>query len=160
MCFYILLIFGFKKNFTKLTLMIPVFENEGYLPVGIHLATLDEVEIRFSYTIWRRELFKHLFKLVEDLKTIGCTAVYLDGSFITTKRIPNDMDICWEDAGIDYDMVEQTMPVLFDFENGRKNQQEKYKADIFPANIIEGSIGAPFLEFFQKDKVTGKPKGI
>lgn len=140
--------------------MIPVFEKEGYLPAGIHLATLNEVEVRFSYTVWRKELFKHLLILIEDLKTIECNAIYLDGSFTTAKRIPGDMDICWEDEGIDYNMVEQKIPILFDFDDGRKNQQAKYKADIFPANLIEGSIGAPFLEFFQKDKTTGNLKGI
>lgn len=140
--------------------MIPVFEKEGYLPEGIHLATLKEVEERFSYGVKRIELFMHLLKLVKDLKTIGCPAIYLDGSFTTTKRIPSDMDICWEDAGIDYDMVEEKMPILFDFDNGRKNQQSKYKADIFPANLIEGSIEAPFLDFFQRDKTTGSAKGI
>lgn len=140
--------------------MIPAFEKEGNLPAGIHLATLDEVEARFSYGIRRIELFMHLLKLIKDLKTIGCPAIYLDGSFTTTKRIPGDMDICWEDVGIDYDMVEKTMPILFDFADGRRNQQLKYKSDIFPANIIEGDSGVPFLNFFQKDKETGNPKGI
>jgi hypothetical protein len=102
--------------------MIPAFEKEGYLPAGIHVAMLDEVEARFASTIWRKELFTHLLKLIKDLKTIGCPAIYLDGSFTTTERIPGDMDICWEDVGIDYDMVEKMMPILFDFDNGRKNQ--------------------------------------
>ena len=47
------------------------------------------------------------------------------------------MDICWEDNGIDYDMAEKIMSIMFDFDSDRKNQQMKYKADIFPANIIE-----------------------
>jgi hypothetical protein len=141
--------------------MIPAFEKEGYLPAGIHLATLDEVETRFSYTIWRKKLFTHLLKLIADLKTIGCTAIYLDGSFTTTRRIPSDMDICWEDEGIDSDIAEILMPILFEENKYRKErQQRKYMADIFPANIIEGGSGVPFLEFFQKDKATGKPKGI
>lgn len=140
--------------------MIPEFEKDGHLPAGIHLATMKEVEANFSNTIWRKELYTNLLQLVEDLKIIGCTAIYLDGSFTTKKRKPGDMDICWEDAGIDYDVVEKTMPILFDFDNGRKNQQAKYKADIFPANLIEGSIGVPFLDFFQRDKSTGSSKGI
>jgi hypothetical protein len=139
--------------------MIPAFEKEGYLPAGIHLATLDEVEARFANTIWRKELFIHLLKLIEDLKTIGCTAIYLDGSFSTIKRVPGDMDICWEDAGIDYDMVEKTMPILFDLYYPRKNQQDKYRADIFPSSL-ENTPGVPFLEFFKIDKATGNPKGI
>jgi hypothetical protein len=139
--------------------MIPAFEKEGYLPAGIHTATLDEVEARFANTIWRKELFKHLLKLIEDLKTIGCTAVYLDGSFSTIKRVPGDMDICWEDTGIDYDTAEKIMPILFDYYSPRKNQQDTYKADIFPANL-DNTPGEPFLEFFQRDKATGNPKGI
>jgi hypothetical protein len=140
--------------------MIPAFEKEGYLPAGIHLATLDEVEARFSYGIERVKLFSYLLKLIEDLKSIGCPAIYLDGSFATTKRIPGDMDICWEDEGIDYDMVEEKMPILFDLEYPRQNQQDKYKADIFPANLPESGADMLFLEFFQRDKATGNPKGI
>ena len=140
--------------------MIPLFDSGGILPPGIHLASLEEFEGRFVYTIWRRQLFNCLLKLIEDLKNIGCRTLYIDGSFITNKRLPSDMDICWEDLGIDYAYVERVMPILFDLDYPRVNQHDLYKADIFPAHFLETGSGLYFINFFQKDKITGAVKGI
>lgn len=140
--------------------MIPAFTKDGYLPPGIHLADIHEFEQQFAYTIWRKQLFANLCRLMNDFKAIGCTSVYVDGSFTTTKRVPGDMDICWEDHGIDYRFVENVMPILFDFDNGRENQQKEYNADIFPAHFIESGSGVLFIDFFQKVKYTDIPKGI
>lgn len=140
--------------------MIPEFGPDGALPPGIHITTLKEFEQRFSTTIVRRGMFIKLLKLIEDLRGIGCSAIYVDGSFTTTKRIPGDMDICWENTGVDSGVAFAKMPILFDFANGRRNQQMIYNADIFPAHLIEGASGMYFIDFFQRDKATGNPKGI
>jgi len=140
--------------------VIPAFTKEGYLPPGIYEISLDELEERFAYTIWRKELSENLVRLINDLKNIGCTAIYVDGSFTTIKRLPKDIDVCWEDTGIDYDMAEGIMPILFDFANKRANQQLRYKCDIFPAHFIADNNGILYLDFFQKDKATNNPKGI
>jgi len=140
--------------------MIPAFTKEGYLPPGIHEVSLDELEERFAFTVWRKELFENLVRLINDLKNIDCTAIYVDGSFTTTTRIPKDIDVCWEDEGIDYNMVEVVMPILFDFANKRANQQLRYKCDIFPAHFIAEVQGTLYIDFFQKDKSTNNPKGI
>ena len=140
--------------------MIPAFTKEGYLPPDIHEVSLDEFEKRFAYTIWRKELFENLVRLINDLKNISCTAVYIDGSFTTIKRLPGDIDVCWEDTGIDYDMAEVIMPILFDFDNKRENQQRQYKCDIFPAHAIADRQGTLYIDFFQKDKATNNLKGI
>jgi hypothetical protein len=140
--------------------MIPAFTKDGYLPPGIHLADIHEFEQRFAYTIKRRKFFGNLQRLMTDLKTISCTSIYVDGSFTTTKRVPGDIDICWEDSGINYLFAENVMPILFDFDNGRENQQKEYNADIFPAHFIESGSGVLFIDFFQKVKYTDIPKGI
>jgi hypothetical protein len=38
--------------------------------------------------------------------------------------------------------------------------KDKYKGDLFPAEIPEGTSGKRFLDFFQIDKKTEEPKGI
>lgn len=140
--------------------MIPAFTKDGYLPPGIHMADLLEFEQRFAYTFWRKQLFANLCRLMNDLKAIGCTSIYVDGSFTTTKRVPGDMDICWEDSGINYALAEIAMPILFDFANKRRNQQARYNTDIFPAHFIADHLNTLYIDFFQKDKATGNPKGI
>lgn len=68
--------------------MIPSFSKEGFLPIGVHLASLNEFETRFAYTTWRRDLFQYLQKLIKDLRIISCKTIYVDGSYVTIKRLP------------------------------------------------------------------------
>ena len=51
-------------------------------------------------------------------------------------------------------------PVLLTFDPGRALQKAKYLGELFPASIIADTDGLSFLEFFQTDKETGRPKGI
>ena len=39
-------------------------------------------------------------------------------------------------------------------------QKAKYMGELFPASTIAATGGLSFLEFFQTDKDTGRPKGI
>ena len=94
---------------------------------------------------------------IENLKAAECRTVYLDGSFVTNKTHPNDYDACWEKAGVDPTSLD---PVLLTFDVGRATQKAKYLGELFPASIIADAEGLAFLEFFQTDKETGRPKGI
>ncbi len=92
-----------------------------------------------------------------NLKDAGCRTVYLNGSFVTSKTHPNDYDAYWEEAGVDPTALD---PVLLTFDVGRATQKAKYLGELFPASIIADAEGLSFLEFFQTDKETGRPKGI
>ena len=94
---------------------------------------------------------------LENLKGSGCRIVYLNGSFVTNKVIPNDYDACWEEVSVDPTALD---PVLLTFDPGRATQKAKYMGELFPASIIADTGGLSFLEFFQTDKDTGRPKGI
>lgn len=50
--------------------MLPAFTKEGYLPPGIYEIELDELQQRFAYTPWRKELFDNLVRLINDLKKL------------------------------------------------------------------------------------------
>ena len=94
---------------------------------------------------------------LDSLKAAGCKTVYLDGSFVTSKEVPNDFDACWEEAGVDPAVLD---PVLLTFDPGRVTQKAKYMGELFPASAVAGGDGFSFLEFFQTDKEAGRPKGI
>ena len=83
--------------------------------------------------------------------------VYVNGSFVTNKEVPNDFDACWEEAGVDPTVLD---PVLLTFDPGRVTQKANYLGELFPASAIASGDGFSFLEFFQTDKETGGPKGI
>ena len=93
----------------------------------------------------------------ENLKSAGCLTAYLNGSFVTSKILANDYDACWEEAGVDPTALDS---VLLTFDPGRVTQKAKYMGELFPASIIADAGGLSFLEFFQTDKETGRPKGI
>ena len=139
--------------------MLPNFDADGNLPPGIHPATWAEIEDRFGTTEHRRRLLSGLRQAALALKAAGCSMLYLDGSFVTSKDTPNDFDGCWEVSGVKGTLLD---PVLLNFDAGRLAQKLKYRGELFPASA-QAEVDAPwrtFLEFFQQDKDTGNPKGI
>ena len=137
--------------------MIPAFDDNGLLPTGIHRASWDEFFTRFATTGCRRRLADGNRAAVEDLKNAGCLTVYVNGSFVTSKEVPNDFDACWEEAGVDPTVLD---PVLLTFDPGRAAQKAKYLGELFPASAIASGDRFSFLEFFQTDKETAGRKGI
>ena len=136
---------------------MPPFDSAGILPPGVHWASWDEVTNRFGSNPWRQRLITGLRAALQNLKNAGCQTVYLDGSFATSKNLPNDYDACWEEAGVDPTALD---PVLLTFDLGRATQKAKYMGELFPASITAEPNGLSFYEFFQTDKHTGRPKGI
>jgi hypothetical protein len=126
------------------------------LPVGIHPATLDEVEIAFAVNQTRRMLFNGLVSAAISLRNAGCGLIYLNGSYVTAKPVPGDYDALWDPAGID---IAKLDPVFLNFDDNRLAQKTKFKGEFFPANAVNFP-SQPFVEFFQVDRFTGGRKGI
>ena len=73
--------------------MIPPFDEHGYLPPGIHRATLDEIEARFGLEPeLRRVQMESLRWLVEIAQRAGVERLIVNGSFATDEFEPNDVD--------------------------------------------------------------------
>jgi Family of unknown function (DUF6932) len=137
---------------------IPAFDSaSGNLPPGVHDATWAELESTFGWTPERERLLLGLRGALLALQAAGCRRAYVDGSFVTSKDVPGDFDGCWEPQGVDPDRLD---PTLLDFSPGRAAQKAKYGGELFLAGDSATSVGARFLDFFQKDKTTGDPKGI
>ena len=137
--------------------MIPSFDERGNLPPGIHSATWDEIVERYATNERREQLLDGLRAAIESLHAAGCSCVYLDGSFVTDKELPGDFDACWEASGVDPDLLD---PVLLDFSDRRAAQQARYGGELFPADVAAEPSGTLFLDYFQRDRITGEPKGI
>lgn len=103
--------------------MIPGFINIGgpwkVLPPGVHIATMKEIETRFAMTNCRKHLFSGFEQAVISLTKSGCKNIYLDGSFITAKPIPEDYDVCWDGQGVDQSKLD---PVFLDFSFMRRKR--------------------------------------
>ncbi len=138
--------------------MIPAFDPAtGNLPPGVHVATWEELMARYGYTPHRLRLLAGLKDALDALRSAGCRRAYIDGSFVTAKATPGDFDACWEVAGVDPSLLE---PVLLDFTNRRAAQKARYGGELFLAETAADPFGTRFVEFFQRDKQTGDPKGI
>lgn len=90
--------------------MIPPFNELGYIPQGIHPATLDEIEARFGQTSdLRRVQMESVRWMVELAMRARVQRIILNGSFVTDIIEPNDVDcvLLAADATTDLDAEEE-----------------------------------------------------
>lgn len=139
--------------------MIPDFDDSGKLPPGVHEATWDEIAQRFGWTSRRRELLDRLSAALETLREAGCRRVFINGSFVTDKDEPGDIDVAWDPDGVDVDRLLEFEPVFGDFADQRAAQKAKFGCEFFPSSFGADLVGNTFLEFFQIDKETEAQKG-
>ena len=72
------------------------FDDFGYLlPYEVIPLDLAAFERTFVLDAEREKLFRSLMDLVLDLKNLGAGSFYIwaDGSFVTKKRVPRDIDL-------------------------------------------------------------------
>ncbi len=73
--------------------MIPAFDDDGYLPPGTHPATLEEVAARFGQESEIRQMQMESLRWLVDLaRRSGVQRLVVNGSFVTDKVEPNDVD--------------------------------------------------------------------
>jgi hypothetical protein len=73
--------------------MIPDFNDDGYLPPGIHIASLEEIALRFGQEPELRQVQTESLRWLVDLaRRVGVRRLVIDGSYVTDKWEPNDVD--------------------------------------------------------------------
>ncbi len=138
----------------RLTMPIPKLSTYE-LPPGEHLASLDEIETTFGQsTHQRQKLMTGLRTAASNFEQAGVTKLWIDGSFVTRKLNPNDIDGCWE-----YTSKVNTKLLDPVFLRTRKEMKAKYGLDFLIAGIVETGSGLPFPKYFQINR-NGDPKGI
>jgi uncharacterized protein DUF6932 len=137
--------------------VIPPFDERGNLPPGIHKTSWEEIVERYATNDRRQELLDGLNRAMRSLQAAGCRRIYLNGSFVTDKEAPGDFDACWEASGVDADKLDRE---LLDFSANRAAQKGRYGGELFPAETAAEPAGTVFLDYFQRDAITGEPKGI
>jgi hypothetical protein len=74
--------------------MLPPFDDNGHLPPGIHHCTMEEVAERFGHGSPEREVeIKELLLFFEWARRSGARRLIVNGSFVTDKVEPNDVDL-------------------------------------------------------------------
>lgn len=138
--------------------MIPDFDDDGYLPEGVFEADWEALSEALGFNAWRERLLAGLQEGLVSLKAAGCERAYVDGSFVTSKAIPGDYDVCYETKNM---VASRLDPALLSFANGRAEQKAKFLGEYFPAHLPATLAPTPiFLEFFQQVKYSNSKKGI
>ena len=139
--------------------MIPDFTEDGFLPAGIHPATLEELAERFAFfdrSDQRFRVFEKLKALIVEARTAGIVRrIYVAGSFVTDKSEPNDFDCI---LVLDPTIVGQKLrPFQYNLVS-RRMARRLFGGDVVP--VLEGSKPLlEYLDFFQTTR-DGEPMGI
>jgi predicted nucleotidyltransferase len=74
---------------------LPGLNHDGELPAGIHVATIDEVTLRFgSGSLQRQAATARLRRIYRVAQATGhLDRLILFGSYVTAKTNPNDVDV-------------------------------------------------------------------
>ncbi len=130
---------------------IPVFDEYGNLPPGVHEATWSDVIIRFGGTPERQQPLAGLRAALDLLAACGCRRAWLDGSFVTdiervAGRPPGDVDVCWEIAGVDLGRLATTAPELHPLSGASAVRHRRYGGDYF---AVSEPLAPGMVEQFQ-----------
>ena len=136
---------------------IPAFRPDGYLPEGLHLETLEEIALCFGTSTPRRQsLLGRLERWVEFARAIGLLRFFVDGSFVTQKPTPGDVDaVVWLPPDFE-GQVDAGSPVAVALAEMIETRQPE---ELFAAaNALEWQ---DWVEFFsQTRELDGRRKGI
>lgn len=169
------------------------FNEFGFLDPGIYPITFSElyqsILVRGEpYSLlpwdehWRRQLVGHLEILANQLWTVGCTEIFIDGSFCSDKYHPNDIDgyfIADEKEFFNGNLVKKLNELdpyrcwgwnrqrIDEWGNYELEMWHRYRVELYPhcRGTYSGICNhqgqnMKFDEFFRYDRETQMQKGI
>src|SRR5437867_1549786 len=130
---------------------IPEFDEDGFLPEGVHECSLDELHQRFGRfqrTDRRSSLFAKLLAYIQELRSTGMVAgLVVDGSFVTSKAEPNDIDLVLI-LRADHDFSADLRPFEYNVLS-RRRVLKRYAFDVLVARENSPEL-LEYVEFFQQ----------
>lgn len=128
------------------------------LPKGIYQTTLEEVKMVFVFNLRRKYLFDGLVDGVTAFSKAGCSRLFLDGSFVTSKEISGDYDTAWDPEGVNINILD---PVFYTEFNRKSDQKDKYRGEYLLTTNITTKRSTHMLNLFQTVRESpDKQKGI
>ena len=147
---------------TDTKMAIPDLDHDGFLPAGVHECTLDELEQRFGgfeLSTCRMKLMAKLAEYVMELRGTGMVHfVLVDGSFVSAKAEPNDIDLVLVLPN-SHDFTRVVRPFEYNVLS-RRMVRKRFAFDVLVAREDSAEFDE-YVQFFQQ--VRGEPyrqKGI
>lgn len=139
---------------------IPDLTSAGYLPPGDHRGTMEELWARFGRGPRRRMLLEQLDYVIERLALLGVQRIWVDGSFVTDKLRPGDIDVIYDvPPGADVSKWGDFSP------QRRKELKNARHVDLWPHPSMQsvrdthGRRAQTLHDMFSLDR-EGRPKGM
>lgn len=138
-------------------LTIPPFRDDDYLPVGVHPASGAEVIFRFGTpTRRRRRLVLRLRRWIELAQLVGARRLLMDGSFVTAKDEPDDIDAVILLPANFQQQIDEGLEPAMELEDMLLTRQPE---EIFAAE--DDADWDEWVEFFSRTRETdGRRKGL
>lgn len=136
---------------------IPPFRADGYLPDGIHPATTAAILSRFGVGSGRRrQLAVQLRRWIELARQVGARRFVINGSFVTSKTDPGDLDAVILLPGDFKQQLAQSVLAAIELEAIFVNRSG---GDLFPAE--SDAVFDGWTEFFSRTReLGGRRKGV
>jgi hypothetical protein len=136
---------------------IPVFREDGYLPEGLHVATEEEVIARFGQSAPHRNYLggrlRHWLALA---RAVGALRFFIDGSFVTAKVEPGDVDaVIWLPDRFG-EQVRSRIPEAVELQTMVMTREPKELFSAYSSEMWDG-----WVEFFSLTReVDARRKGV
>ena len=142
--------------------MIPPFNENGCLPDGLHDCTLQQAAERFGTfqsSDRRPELWARFTEFMREAKACQLMeAVLLDGSFVTAKPDPNDLDLVLVVAA-SHDFSADLPPAQYNL-LAQQRVRRRFGFDIVVVKNGSGNLEHAIAFFQQVKQRPGMKKGI
>jgi hypothetical protein len=141
---------------------IPSLNELGYLPEGIHDCTLEELAERFGAfrgSDRRPQLCAKFKEFLQEAKASGLfKAVVVDGSFVSARSDPNDVDLVLIVAE-DHDFSVELPPVWYNLLTQRR-VRKRFGFDIVVVRMGSENLDNAIAFFQQIRQSPGLKKGV
>jgi hypothetical protein len=155
-----------------LSMALDFLPGSDVLPPGRHTATVDEVEAAFvdafSNSTRRRPLFESWLAVREAItRIVTVETEWLDGSYVTAKDEPNDIDLVTHILGTSLDGLDAADQAMLRGLTSNKLSEALHGCDSYicpvypPGHVHHGAYQAAFAywdKWFSHDR-NGQPKG-
>ena len=141
-------------------MMLPKFNESGFLPEGVWDCTIDEFISRFAVftrSDQRLRLFGKLQQLLSEISKIDFICeIIIDGSYVTDKDEPNDIDIVFS---LNEEIAEIELPFWISNTLDANKLSRKYQFDV-KIVIFKSATYFEYLDFFQNVRQSKVRKGV
>jgi hypothetical protein len=122
---------------------LPTLDGHGLLPAGIHPGNEADLRDRFCWNSHRQQLFIQLIAFLAELrKDFPTEQVYVDGSFVTDKEFPSDVDLVLDGSMTRRAQLWKAVGMM---QLDQNNIKAKYGVDFW----VDIPGGNSFTSFFQ-----------